>query len=222
MFTLGKLRHGTPGSLMAPFFVLCALAMVLAACGSGVTTATPGGAATAPLGPGSSIITAGPSRLPSGMAVTPAASGAARTQAPNGPAATPAPSAMAPTAAPTDGVSNPPPSVTSAFTLLRMANAADASKPAPDSTTFTDTFPTSAPALYVVFALSAGLTGQVSCSVTANGVRLVQPLNINYGSKNSWGDFKVRSRGSFVKGDYVATVTYVPTGEAASIAFTVK
>jgi len=92
-----------------------------------------------------------------------------------------------------------------------MAAAADSSKPAPDSTTFTQTFPTSAPALYVVFALRPDLTGNVACTMSANGVRLIQPLTINYGSNNSWGDFRVRSRGTFVKGDYRATLTYVPT-----------
>ena len=103
-----------------------------------------------------------------------------------------------------------------------MATAADSSKPAPDSTTFAQTFPTSAPAVYVVFALRSGLTGEVRCTISANGVRLIQPLTINYGSNNSWGDFKVRSRGTFVKGDYRATLTHVPTGEVVSISFTVK
>jgi hypothetical protein len=103
-----------------------------------------------------------------------------------------------------------------------MATTADSSKPAPDSTTFTQTFPTSAPAVYVIFSLTSGLTGNVTCTIRANGVRLIQPLTINYGSKNSWGDFKVRSRGGFVKGDYQATLTYVPTGEVVSIGFTVR
>lgn len=103
-----------------------------------------------------------------------------------------------------------------------MAAGADSSKPAPDASTFTQTFPTSAPAIYVVFALTSGLTGKVSCTMTANGVQLIQPLTINYGSTNSWGDFKVRSRGTFVKGEYRASLTYVPTGEVVSISFTVK
>ena len=103
-----------------------------------------------------------------------------------------------------------------------MATAADSSKPVPDSSTFTQTFPPSAPAFYVVFALTSGLSGKVSCAISANGVRLIQPLTIDYGSNNSWGDFKVKSRGTFVKGDYRATLTYIPTGEVGSISFTVK
>jgi len=103
-----------------------------------------------------------------------------------------------------------------------MATAADSSKPVPDSSTFTQTFPPSASAFYVVFALTTGLTGKVSCAISANGVQLIQPLTIDYGSNNSWGDFKVKSRGSFVKGDYRATLTFVPSGEAVSITFTVK
>jgi len=99
---------------------------------------------------------------------------------------------------------------------------AESSKPAPDSTTFTQTFLTSAPVLYVVFALTSGLTGKVSCAMSANGVRLIEPLTIDYGSNNSWGDFRIRSRGTFVTGDYRATLTYVPTGEVVSISFIVK
>ena len=110
----------------------------------------------------------------------------------------------------------------SAFTLLRMATSADSSKPAPDSTTFTQTFRTSAPAVYVVFALTSGLTGEVTCAMNANAVRLIQLLTITYGSNNSWGDFRIRSRGTFVTGDYRATLTYVPTGEVVSISFIVK
>jgi hypothetical protein len=103
-----------------------------------------------------------------------------------------------------------------------MATAADSSKPVPDSTTFTQTFPTSASAIYVVFSLTPGLTGKVLCAMIANGVQLIQPLTIEYGSSNSWGDFKIRSRGTFVAGRYRATLTYLPTGEVITIDFTVK
>ena len=164
-----------------------------------------------------------------GIAIVLAACGNATTTATVGPSSTAAAGLpgsptlpVTPTPAPNDTASAPAPSGTSAFTLLRMAAAADSSKPAPDSTTFTQTFPTSAPVLYVVFALTSGLTGKVSCAMSANGVRLIEPLTIDYGSNNSWGDFKVRSRGTFVKGDYRATLTYIPTGEVGSISFTVK
>jgi hypothetical protein len=155
-----------------------------------------------------------------GSAITTATVGPSSTAAAGLPASPTSPAT--PTPAPSGAAPTPEPSGASAFTLLRMAAAADSSKPAPDSTTFTQTFPTSAPAVYVVFALRSGLTGKVACTMSANGVRLIQPLTINYGSNNSWGDFKVHSRGTFVKGDYRATLTYVPTGEVVSISFTVK
>jgi hypothetical protein len=74
----------------------------------------------------------------------------------------------------------------------------------------------------VVFALSPGLTGTVECTIDANGVRTAGPISLNYGPANSWGDFKITSRGIFVAGTYRASVTFVPTGEVATIDFTVQ
>ncbi len=116
----------------------------------------------------------------------------------------------------------PLPSGTSAFTLLRAATAADTSQPLYDAATFTDSFPTTAPAIFVVFALQDGLTGKVTCTMTVDGSPLIQPLSLDYGTGNSWGDFQVTPAGSFPAGDYVATVTFTPTGEAATVEFTVK
>lgn len=116
----------------------------------------------------------------------------------------------------------PPPSGTSVFTLRRAATAADSSQPLPDTATFTDSFPTTAPAIFVVFALRSGLTGKVTCAMTANGSPLIQPLSLDYGTGNSWGDFQVTPSGAFPVGDYVATVTYTPTGETMTVSFTVK
>jgi hypothetical protein len=76
--------------------------------------------------------------------------------------------------------------------------------------------------MYVVFALRSGLTGEVVCTISANGVEAIQPITITYGPTNSWGDFKISSRGTFVVGDYQATLTFAPTGEFVTISFTVK
>jgi hypothetical protein len=103
-----------------------------------------------------------------------------------------------------------------------MATDTDPTRSAPDARTFTLTFPPSAPAMYVVFALRPGLTGTIVCTLTANAVEAIQPLTIDYGPTNSWGDFKITSRGTFVAGDYQATLTYAPTGEVVTVDFTVK
>jgi hypothetical protein len=116
----------------------------------------------------------------------------------------------------------PEPSGASAFTVLQTASAADSSKSAPDPSTYTKTFATSAPAIYVVFTLRSGLTGKVICTMTANGTDLIQPITIDYGTANAWGDFKITPAGSFPAGDYVATVTFTPTGEARTFEFTVQ
>jgi hypothetical protein len=110
----------------------------------------------------------------------------------------------------------------SAFALLRMAAAANPALPAPDAGAFVSSFSTKAPALYVVFALRPGLIGRVECTVEANGVRTAGPLALTIGPTNSWGDFKITSRGTFVAGAYRATVTFGPTGEAATIPFSVR
>jgi hypothetical protein len=116
----------------------------------------------------------------------------------------------------------PVPSGTSAFTLLSMATAADSKKSAPDSTTFTDTFPTTAPQVYVVFSLRSDLTGKVVCTMTKDGSDVIKPITLSYGTGDSWGDFKISSGGTFPVGDYVATLTYSPSGEAVTIPFKVE
>lgn len=116
----------------------------------------------------------------------------------------------------------PVPSGTSAFTLTTMASAADSSKSGPDETAFTTTFLSSAPKLYVVFRLRSGLSGKVVCTMSANGSDVIKPITLSYSVGNSWGDFAISSSGSFPTGDYVATLTFSPTGEAVQIPFTVN
>lgn len=114
------------------------------------------------------------------------------------------------------------PSGPSAFTLLQAARTADPSQSSPDPSTYTDSFPTTAPALYVDFELRSGLTGTVTCAMTVNGSDLIDGLSIDYGPNLQWGDFKVTPAGAFPKGDYVATLTFKPTGETETVEFTVK
>ena len=103
-----------------------------------------------------------------------------------------------------------------------MASAANPASAAPDATTFVSGYASRAPAMFVVFALRPGLAGPVTCTVDANGVRTAGPITLAYGPTNSWGDFRITSRGTFAIGSYRATVVFVPTGEAATIKFTVR
>lgn len=116
----------------------------------------------------------------------------------------------------------PVPSGTSAFTLTTMASSADSSKSGPDTTAFTTTFLSSAPKLYVVFRLRSGLSGAVVCTMSANGSDVIKPITLTYSVGNTWGDFAISSSGTFPTGDYVATLTFSPTGEAVQIPFTVN
>ncbi len=179
-----------------------ALAIILASCaGPGLPVATGAGSASMRSAPPPSSTATAPSVVPVGIG-SPAPRGTAST-APGSPAAP----------APTPG---------SAFTLLRMATAADPALPAPDVRTFVSSFPPKAPAMYVVFALRPGLTGTVVCTVTANGVQTAGPITLTYGPTNSWGDFRITSRGTFVVGSYRATLTLGPTREVATVDFTVQ
>ena len=116
----------------------------------------------------------------------------------------------------------PVPSDASAFTLLSMATFADPSQPGPDSAFFTEVFKPTAPRIYVVFALRPDLSGKVICTMTLNGSDYINPLTIDYGTDNSWGDFEITPSGALPIGDYVATLRYVPSGEVVTIPFKVK
>ena len=190
--------------------VLFALTIVLASCaGSGPSASVGSRPQATAAGPAPSSTAHEPTQpAPTGTGAS-AAPGSTST-APRNPAATPVPTVT------------PVPSPESAFTLLKMATGADTSKPAPGARTFTSTFPAKAPAMYVVFALRTGLTGNVICAISANGAQAVQPITLTYGPTNSWGDFKISSQGTFVVGNYRATLTFGPTGEVAMIDFTVQ
>lgn len=108
-----------------------------------------------------------------------------------------------------------------AFVLLTMATSADTSRSAPDPSTYLTAYPQSVQAIYVVFALRDGLTGDVTCDLLRNGTSLLQsPVSLTYGTTNAWGSFTINVGGSQPAGTYLATVTYTPTGENQSIQFT--
>ncbi len=114
------------------------------------------------------------------------------------------------------------PSATGTFSLLKTASAGDPSASAPDPSTFTDTFSTSDPSVYVIFELADGLTGTVTCTVSEGGTQVVTPFSMDYGPNNSWGSFEVDAGTGFTAGDYEATVTFEPTGDTATVDFTVQ
>lgn len=114
------------------------------------------------------------------------------------------------------------PSGSAAFTLLRMATAVDRSKAQPDPSTYTDSFPSSAPKIYVVFKLAAGLTGTVTLTLTRDGSPVINPVSLNITTADGWNDFHIDSARGFPVGAYGATVTYEPTGEAQTVTFTVQ
>ena len=137
------------------------------------------------------------------------------------------------TASPTAATASSAPSATTAsagspaagsvFTLVRLSTSGDTSKPAPDPSTFTDSYTSSSPAFQIDFELRAGLTGTVTCTVTRDGTSILDaPLTMDYTTAYSWGNFEIDSPGAWASGDYLATLTYQPTGETTTISIPVK
>ena len=77
--------------------------------------------------------------------------------------------------------------------------------------------------VYVVFALKPDVVGKVTMVMTLNGVDVLEkPLSIDYGTINSWGDFKVNFPDlSIPPGTYKAVMTFEPTGAQVVQFFTV-
>ena len=84
-----------------------------------------------------------------------------------------------------------PASSGTAFTLLRMATSVDRSKQQPDPATYTDSYPTTATVVYVVFTLRSGLAGKVTLTMTRNGSPVIKPVSLNITVTDGWNDFHV-------------------------------
>jgi hypothetical protein len=107
---------------------------------------------------------------------------------------------------------------TSAGIALSVDMAAHEAKPAD----YVTSVPASSSAMYVVFALKPNTTGRLSVDVTSGGSTvLAAPITIEYGTINSWGNFKINFGSGIATGAYVATVTYEPTGDKVVLNFTV-
>ncbi len=110
----------------------------------------------------------------------------------------------------------------SAFTLLTTGTSVDPSQSAPDPSTFASTFPMSATAIYVIYTLRDGLLGKLSCQATEDGTLVYGPVEVTYGSDNSWGDFEIHAANGFSAGSFEATITFEPTGETETVDFVVQ
>lgn len=138
------------------------------------------------------------------------------------------PTAVAPTiAAATAAASSGPlatPALADPFTSAGIATTVDSTAHAVDPSTYRTTIPGSDyTAVYVVFALKPDVVGKVTMVLTLNGIEVLeQPLSIDYGAINSWGDFKVTFPDIPIPpGTYKAVMTFEPTGAQVVQSFTV-
>ena len=140
-------------------------------------------------------------------------------------AASVTPPTAAPTAAATAAASGPgTPLLVDPFTSAGIATTVDSNAHAVDPSTYRTTIPgTQYKVVYVVFALKSGAVGKVTMVMTLNDVEVLQaPLAIDYGTINSWGDFKVNFPDAGIPvGTYKAVMTYEPTGAQVIQFFTV-
>lgn len=159
-------------------------------------------------------------------APTPAPTAAPAVATPS-PAATAAPTASATatatasdvaTASPSSGaaLTAPPgtPLIVDPFTSAGIATTVDTAAHAVDPSTYRTTIPGKQyQTVYVVFALKPDAVGKVTMVMTFGDIEVANPLTIDYGTINSWGDFKINFTADGIPpGIYKAVMTYEPTG----------
>jgi hypothetical protein len=110
------------------------------------------------------------------------------------------------------------------FISAGIATTVDSNAHAVDPSTYRTTIPGAQfKNVYVVFALKPDAVGKVTMVMTLNDVDVLEkPLSIDYGTINSWGDFKVDFPDAGIPvGTYKAVMTFEPTGAQVVESFTV-
>jgi hypothetical protein len=152
----------------------------------------------------SSAATTAPSAAPTGAPATAAPTGAPATAAAT---ATPAATAAGPGGTPV---------LVDPFISAGIATEVDTAAKAVDPSKYRTTIPgKDYHVVYVVFALKPDAVGKVSMVMTFNDVEVLQkPLSIDYGTINSWGNFKVNfdPGKDMPLGIYKTVMTFEPTG----------
>lgn len=178
---------------------IAAIVVAVAACSSAATVARPttGGVATQ-----ETVTTPAPATSATAAATSVASAAASNAGASSG--------------ASRADLSAPPgtPVLVDPFTSAGIATTVDTAAHAVDPSTYRTTIPGAQyQVVYVVFALKPDAVGKVSMTMTlADQDVLAQPLKIDYGTANSWGDFKVTFPADGIPtGIYKAVMTYEPT-----------
>jgi hypothetical protein len=139
---------------------------------------------------------------------------------PNIPVATPLPTVSGQPSPSASAAGSPSAGVTS-FVLAGMATKVDTAAASANPKDFLTTIPKETTALYAVFSLKPGLQGQVNGALR-QGDKVLVTLSLQYGPKNTWGDFRINSSNGIAPGNYVMLIEYVPNGETIQLPFTVK
>ena len=184
-----------------------AIVVVVAACSSAATPAPTLAPTPAP------TPTAAPTPSPT-PEVTPTAT----------PTATATETASAGDSGPVDTMPAGTPMLVDPFISVGIATTVDKAAHAVDPSTYRTTIPGDQySVVYVVFALKPDTVGKVTMLMSLDGVEVAQPLTIDYGTKNSWGNFMITFPSSGIpKGVYKATMTFEGTGAEVTQFFAVE
>lgn len=166
----------------------------------------------------------------SGAAAT-AAPSAASAASPSAAASAAPPSAAASAAAPSDTtapIASPSassdsaatPTLSGPFAAAGITHYVDPAATAVNPADFETKVPSSAGAVYVVFALKPGTVGKVTLTMTKAGQPAAAPLSLDYTASDTWGDFQLNFPSGDRTGDYVATITFVSSGDSVILPFT--
>ena len=127
------------------------------------------------------------------------------------PSASPAPT-ESPTAAATGG--------SGTFALGGLAAVLDAPAQTVDTSTFTKSFVSETPAIYVVYQLSPGSSGKVE-SIWKMGDVEVNTSTFDYPAGAPWAYFELTNKDGFIPGEYEEVLKLLETGETLTLPFTV-
>ena len=159
------------------------------------------------------------------LAVVLAACGSSNAPTTAQPSPTPsvAPSSSAPpTAVPTPTASPTPPASAAAGAIVLAGMSSVLDKPAQtvDTSTFTTTFASETPAIYILYELTAGSAGKVQSTWTHAGAK-VNTNTFSYPATAHWAYFVLTNKAGFIPGDDQIELKVVGTGDVVTLPFTI-
>lgn len=106
------------------------------------------------------------------------------------------------------------------FAFAGLSSVIDKPAQSVDATTFTTTFASETPAIYVLYKLSANTSGKVVSTWNKAGVN-VNTFSLDYPASAPWAYFELTYKEGFIPGDYEEVLTLLDSGATVTLPFTV-